>query len=158
MNKPHGFTGLFRYAFNHFLFEMNGERYPWLAALFAFGTTMCALTIILLVFPGTALDLLWRLNPDAHQAFRSFGVWSIILMLIVGISCGVAAVGLAKGTIWGVRLAILILCVNVVGDLVNTFRGDNRALIGVPIAGALILYLTRSKPNRAGKSRSLMIF
>ncbi|HEU0207992.1 MAG TPA: hypothetical protein VFQ78_03350 [Candidatus Udaeobacter sp.] len=131
---------------------MNGKRHPWLSAFFAFGTTMCALTIILLVFPGTPLDLLWRLNPDAHQAFRSFGVWSIILMLLVGISCGVAAVGVAKGRIWAVRMAILILCVNVIGDLVNTFRGDRRALIGVPISGAMILYLTRSKPNRRDKA------
>jgi len=30
---------------------------------------MCALTIVLLLFPGTALDSLWRLNPEAHAAF-----------------------------------------------------------------------------------------
>jgi hypothetical protein len=112
---------------------MSGRRHPWLAAFFTFGTTMCGLTVILLVFPGTALDFLWRLNPDAHIAFRSFGIWSVILMLIVGILCGATAAGLAKGTPWGARLAILILCVNIVGDLVNTLRGDRRALIGLPI-------------------------
>jgi len=31
------------------------------AVFFAFGATMCALTIVLLLFPGTALDFLWRL-------------------------------------------------------------------------------------------------
>jgi len=33
-----------------------------LAAFFAFGAAMCALTIVLLLFPGTELDSLWRLN------------------------------------------------------------------------------------------------
>ena len=40
------------------------------AVFFAFGATMCALTIVLLLFPGTSLDSLWRLNPDAHSAFN----------------------------------------------------------------------------------------
>lgn len=112
---------------------MTHRRYPRLAGFFALGAAMCALTILLLVFPGTALDSLWRLNPAAHLAFRELGIWSIILMLIVGILCGVSAAGLAKGTLWGVRLAAVILCVNVVGDLVNALRGDSRALIGLPI-------------------------
>jgi hypothetical protein len=32
---------------------------------------MCLLIIVLLVFPGTKLDSLWNLNPDAHVAFQS---------------------------------------------------------------------------------------
>jgi hypothetical protein len=117
-----------------------------LATFFGFGATMCALTIILLVFPGTALDLLWRLNPEGHQAFRSFAVWSIILILIVGIACAFAAIGLWCGKIWGVRVALLILVVNVIGDISNTIlRHDYRALIGVPIGGAMIVYVMREK-------------
>jgi hypothetical protein len=121
------------------------NRHPWLAAFFTFGATMCALTVILLAFPGTSLDALWRLNPDAHRSFRSFGIWSIILMFFVGVSCGVTSVGLAKGRAWGVRLAICILGFNLLGDFFNAFRGDYRALIGLPIGGAMILYLARSK-------------
>jgi hypothetical protein len=45
---------------------------------------MCLLTIVLLVLPGTKLDWLWSLNPDAHIAFQSLGSWSILLMLVVG--------------------------------------------------------------------------
>jgi hypothetical protein len=44
-----------------------------------------------------------------------------------------------------VRLAILILCVNIVGDLVNALRGGRRALIGLPIGGTMILYLAQLK-------------
>ena len=38
-------------------------------AFFAFGTLMCLLTIVLLAFPGTALDALWRANPEAHDQY-----------------------------------------------------------------------------------------
>jgi hypothetical protein len=39
---------------------------------------MCGLTIVLLLFPGTALDSVWRLNPGAKLALQSLGNWSIV--------------------------------------------------------------------------------
>lgn len=63
-------------------------------------------------------------------------------MLGVGLGCAVAAIGLWNGTRWGVRLAILILSVNILGDLINVLlRHDYRALIGLPVGGAMIFYL-----------------
>ena len=110
---------------------------------------MCLLTIVLLVFPGTKLDLLWNLNPEARVAFQSLGSWSIVLMLAVGIGCALAAIGLWRGTLWGIRLGLAILAVNIIGDLVNVVaRHDYRTLIGLPIAGAMIFYLARSAANR----------
>jgi hypothetical protein len=115
-----------------------------LALFFAFGTSMCVLTIVLLLIPGTQLDSLWRLNPDAHLAFRSLGWWSILLMFVVGIGCAFAATGLWRGLLWGVRVALIILTLNIVGDLLNALvRHDYRALIGLPIGGAMIFYLAR---------------
>jgi hypothetical protein len=106
---------------------------------------MCALTTFLLLFPGTILDSLWRLNPDAQTAFQSLGKLSIALMLSVGTACAFAAVGLWKGTMWSKRLAITILSVNILGDLINVAaRSDYRALIGLPIGGFMIYYLLRS--------------
>ena len=107
---------------------------------------MCALTTGLLLFPGTALDSLWRFNPDAHLAFQSFGNWSIVLMLTVGTACLFTAIGLWRGTRWGTRLAVIILAVNMIGDLTNAlFRHDYRALIGLPVGAAMIFYLVRSE-------------
>jgi hypothetical protein len=51
-----------------------------LAIFFGFGAVMCALTIALLLFPGTVLDLAWRLNPEAQSSFQSLGTLSILLM------------------------------------------------------------------------------
>ena len=115
-----------------------------LALFFAFGTTMCALTIVLLLFPGTELDSLWHLNPDAHLAFQSFERLAVLLMAMVGIGCAFAAIGLWHRALWGIRLALTILALNIMGDLLNALvRHDYRALIGLPIGGAMIFYLAR---------------
>ena len=107
---------------------------------------MCVLTIALLLFPGTALDELWRLNPDARAVFQAIGGWSIAIMFSVGMACLIAAIGLWRGTLWGTRVAILILVVNMIGDLSNTLLNyDFRTLIGLPIAAAMIVYLARSE-------------
>ena len=112
---------------------------------------MCLLTVGLLLFPGSGLDALWRLNPDAHGAFQSIGKLAILLMLVVGAACAAAAIGLAKNRAWGRTLAVIILAVNLTGDLVNVFaRGDLRGLFGVPIAAALIFYLLRVRSVRSG--------
>jgi hypothetical protein len=115
-----------------------------LSGFFVFGATMSGLTCVLLLFPGTALDRVWRLNPEAQQALRQIGGWAILLTAIVCASCALAARGLWIRAPWGRWLALGILTVNLIGDLGNAFfRGDLRTLIGLPIGGALIVYLLR---------------
>jgi hypothetical protein len=66
-------------------------------------------------------------------------------MLTVGIACLFAAIGLWRGTVWGTRVALTILSINIIGDIVNAlFRHDYRALIGLPVGAAMILFLVRS--------------
>jgi hypothetical protein len=115
-----------------------------LALFFAFGASMCGRTIVLLLFPGTAFDSLWRLNPDAHVAFHSFGPAAVLVMMVVGIGCAFTAKALWQGSLWGVRIALVILSLNLVDDLFNAVvRHDYRSLIGFPIGGAMIFYLAR---------------
>lgn len=126
-----------------------GRRAPigikLLVLFFAFGACMCVLTIVLLLFPGGAFDPIWGINPGARAGFQALGEWSILLMAIVGTACGLAAIGLARGKRWGRQLALAILVVNVIGDVVNVFaRHDLWTLIGLPIGGALIVYLLRA--------------
>ncbi len=110
---------------------------------------MCLLAIVLLVFPGTKLDSLWNLNPDARIAFQWLGSWSVLLMLAVGTGCALTAIGLWRGKLWGIRLALAILFINMIGDLVNVVaRHDYRSLLGLPIAAAMIFYLARSMTER----------
>jgi hypothetical protein len=127
------------------------QPHYWFAAFLAFGAMMCLLTIVLLVFPGTKLDSLWNLNPDAHVGFQSLESWSIMLMVVVGAGCALASIGLWRATVWGVPLAVAILFCNTIGDLLNALmRRDYRSLIGLPIAGAMIFYLARFNTRREG--------
>ena len=115
-----------------------------LVAFFSFGAAMCLLTIVLLARPGTALDWLWRLNPEAQANLQSLGALAILMMTVVGSACALAAFGLARRKRWATSLAILVLSVNLLGDLINALvRHDFRTLIGLPIAGVLIWYLLR---------------
>jgi len=125
---------------------MNNQRVPLgirlLSAFFAIGAVICLITIIALLFPGGALDPIWRLNPEAHAQFQEIGRLSILLMFVVGSACGSAAIGLATRARWGRPLALGILIVNLIGDLLNAIlRHDLRTLIGLPIGGAMIAYL-----------------
>jgi hypothetical protein len=55
------------------------------------------------------------------------GGWAVALMCIVGAACAAAALRLARGAIWGKRLAVIILGVNLIGDLGNAvLRHDPR--------------------------------
>jgi Predicted membrane protein (DUF2127) len=128
-----------------------GKSHCWFAAFFAFGATMCAVSVAMLCFPGTAFDSLWRLNPAAHAAFASMGGAAPLLMVVVGTACGLAAIGLWRGSHWAVPLAIIILSVNIIGDLFNALvRHDYRALIGLPVGGAMIFYLAQSRRRTNG--------
>ena len=122
-----------------------------LVVFFLFGTTACATTVAALLFAGSFLDYVWRLNPEAHAGFQKIGAfWSVLLMGAVGTACGSAAYGLARRREWGRRLAIAILSLNLIGDSINALvRQDARTLIGLPIGGAMIFYLVRK-----GKSAS----
>jgi hypothetical protein len=118
-----------------------------LVAFFAFGVCACLVTVVLLLLPGSPLDVIWRLNPEARTGFQQIGApLSVLLMLAVGSACGAAGVGLARRKAWGRRLAIGILAVNLVGDTLNALvRHDPRTLIGLPIAGLMIWYLWKGR-------------
>ena len=113
-------------------------------AFFLFGAAMCLLTIVLLEFPGTALDAVWRLNPEARRGFLGIGPWASVIMAIAGTAFALSAVGLIRRRVWGRRLAIAVLAVNVAGDTAGAvMRRDPRTLIGLPIAGAMIAFLLK---------------
>jgi hypothetical protein len=97
---------------------------------------------VALIFPGTWFEPMWRLNPEARPAFLRMGSWGVTLMVVVASACAGAGLGLWLGRRWGHRLAVAVLGCNLVGDLLNALiRSDLRALIGLPIGGAMLVYL-----------------
>ena len=104
--------------------------------------------MLALAFPGSFPESIWHLKPEARVEFLEIGRGaSIALMAVVGVACGSAAVGLARNAEWGRRLAIAVLAVNLIGDSLNALlRHDPKTLIGLPIGGLMIWYLSRARP------------
>jgi len=114
--------------------------------LFAIGTCASLLSALSLIFPGSFLEAIWRLNPNARAGFSRIGAWAIVLMVCVCIACTFAAVGLWRSQRWGYWLAVGMLLVNLGGDVVNVITGtEPRAAIGIPIVGAILAYLLRKR-------------
>jgi len=115
-----------------------------------FGAIMAALAGTTLVWRGTTLDRLWLLNPRAYQELAPHGKAVGIPFLLLGLGLVIAGTGWFKRRLWGWRLAVGIIAVQVLGDLVNAFLGDRvRGGIGLVIAGALLMYLLRAEVRGA---------
>jgi uncharacterized membrane protein (DUF2068 family) len=113
---------------------------------FGFGAMVSGLTVLMLLAPGPWAAPIWRLKPSAQADFRALGVVAPALMLLVSVACAGAAIGLWRGRRWGYWLAIGVLGTNLIGDLANAvLRHDWLTLIGVPIGGALLIYMSRSQ-------------
>ena len=65
-------------------------------------------------------------------------------MLVVSITCGLAAYGLWNGKLWGYRIAIGMLIINLIGDIYNFGTGiEPRALIGIPIVALILFFIIK---------------
>jgi uncharacterized membrane protein (DUF2068 family) len=120
-----------------------------LAVFFVFGALASGLAGFTLLIPRTPLEVIWRLNPAGHRDLQTLGVWAGLLMATVSVACAGAARGLWIRARWGRGLAIVLLAVNLTGDVLAAIvRHDARILIGIPIGLALIAWLlsVRSTP------------
>ena len=117
-----------------------------LVMLFAVGACASFFSAVSLTFPGSFLEPIWRLNPNARRGFSSIGASAIVLMIGVGIACTLTAVGLWRGRRWGYWLAVVMLVVNLAGNVVNVISGtEPGAIIGIPIVGVILLYFLRKR-------------
>src|SRR4030095_8208373 len=99
-----------------------------------------------LLTPGGPLKSMWGLNPRAHQAFVSMGFWAFVLLGPVCVACAACAFGFFTGRRWGYWLGVLVLLLNLAGDVVTTALGiEPRAAGGIPVSAFILWYLPR--PN-----------
>jgi len=114
--------------------------------LFVIGTCASFISAVSLTFPGSFLEPIWDLNPHARAGFSRIGSWAIVLMISVCIACLFTALGLWRRRSWGYWLAVVMLVVNLCGDVVNVITGiEPRAIIGIPIVGMILAYLLRKR-------------
>jgi len=121
-----------------------------MGAFLLFGATMATLAGITLLFPGTVLDPVWRLNPVASEHLHQLGPVVAIAFIALAVVMLVVAIGWMKRRFWAWALAVVIIASQVVGDLGNAIRGQYlQGAAGVVIAGALLLYLLQPKVRSA---------
>jgi hypothetical protein len=120
-----------------------------LSFFFLFGAAMSFIAFLSLLFPGSFLEPMWRLNPRAREGFAGIGVWAIVLMCVVSVACASAAAGLWRGARWGYLLALVLLAINLLGDIMNVVLGtERRAAVGIPIVIAVLAFLLSKRMRR----------
>jgi hypothetical protein len=120
-----------------------------LSIFFAAGALISFISALSLLFPGSFLEPMWRLNPRARAAFTGMGWWSIVLLCVVCVACALTAVGLWRGSRWGYRLAFVLLAINLASDIANVALGiEPRAAVGIPIVLAIVLFLLSARVRR----------
>lgn len=115
-----------------------------------FGALMALLASTTLLWPGTSLDLIWKLNPNAYRQLSPLGRPAGIGFLILAVILAFAGTGWFKQKLWGWQLAVGVMGVQFLGDFANMFMGEVfKGAFGATIAGAIILYLFRPGVHNA---------
>ncbi len=95
-------------------------------------TAMAWLTSASLTWPGTFLDGIWKMNPEAYNGFASMGIAAPILLGILGACTAASALGMLQARKWAWWLTIGIFVLNALGD-VATCSYIRTILSGVPV-------------------------
>ena len=121
-----------------------------MGAFLLFAATMATLAGFTLLFPGTILDPVWKLNPVASEQLHQLGPVVAIAFIALAVVMLVVAIGWMKRRFWSWALAVVIIASQVVGALGNAIRGQYlQGAIGVLIAGVLLIYLLQPKVRTA---------
>jgi hypothetical protein len=119
-----------------------------------FGAVMASLAGTTLIWRGTLLDHMWVLNAPAYRQLAPLG--KTVGLPFLGLSAALAAAGVGwfARSLWGWRLAVVIIATQVLGDLISILMGHFvRGAAGVTIASALLLYLLRPPVRGAFAAR-----
>lgn len=111
-----------------------------------FGAAMASLAGASLTWPGTPLDRMWSLNPRAYRDLSPHATLAGIAFLLLGCTLAATSVGWLQRRRWGWWLAVALIATQLAGDAGNMVFGRvAEGLLGVVIAGALLLYMTHSR-------------
>ena len=132
-------------------FETDKPRGFFAIGVFLFfGATITALAAVTLLWSGTVLDRVWRLNPRAHSQLLPHRHLFGPMFVVLSAALMVAGIGWFRRQRWGWRLTVATIATQVLGDVLNGIQGDFvRGGIGIILAATLLLYLLRPAVRNA---------
>src|SRR5205807_8440164 len=80
-----------------------------LSLFFLFGAGASFVSFISLLFPGSFLEPIWRLNPRARAGLGGMGVWAVIWMGSSWLGFVWGSVGVGCGPGWGFGVVEFVL-------------------------------------------------
>lgn len=105
---------------------------------------MAAYAAFTLAVPGTPLDRLWALNPEAHLQLAPLGKLVAAPFALLSVAMLFTGIAWFRRRRWGYLLGTLIIALNLAGDAFNLLRGEYlKGATGVLIAGLLLVVMTR---------------
>jgi len=108
------------------------------------GAVVAGVAAVSLAFPGSPLEPMWRLNPRGYQGLARIDGWAVLLLAVVSGACVIAGTGLWRRRRWGYAFAVAGLSIHLLGDVFSVVSGtEPRAIVGIPIVAALLVYLSR---------------
>lgn len=114
-----------------------------------FGATMAFLAGSSLLWRGTPLDGMWRLNPRAFRELAPHATLAGTGFVVLACVLAAAGVGWLRRREWGWWLAVAIIGTQVIANAVNVAIGRiAEGAFGFVIAGALLIYLLRMPVRR----------
>jgi hypothetical protein len=121
-----------------------------------FGFLMTTYAAITLARPGTILDRAWVLNPMAYGQLAPLGKFVALPFVALAATLFAAGVGWFRRRYWGWILGVSLIAMNMIGDLINIFRGELlKGMVGAGVAGLLLVYMTRLRVRNYFRAQQL---
>jgi hypothetical protein len=120
-----------------------------IALFFAIATCILLGVGTALLWPGSKLEIIWKLYPARRALLMPYRIWLGPAFLMLAIVMVSASIGCFRNRIWGWWLAVAIFLVNGLSDVAHILMGHFlEGGIGVVAASVILLYLSR--PNVRG--------
>ena len=121
-----------------------------LASFFTAPAVLCTVVSFTMIFPYTAISVIWRIKPDEFAQLLELRPWTSIGFLLLSCLMGLTAWGCLNGSLWGWRMAIAIFGANGFGDGGQILIGRTmEGVIGITVVIAIVFWLTRPQVKAA---------
>jgi hypothetical protein len=120
-----------------------------LATFFVAGAAFAAIVAADLLFPGTVLDVIWKMKSGSEQQFLALGWFGVVFLFLLSAALLTAGIGLFRWRNWGRWLTVVLLLINLGPDVPGLLRGDWSVAPFAAFVAALTIYLCLPMVGRA---------